>query len=83
MTAPAEDRAVTIEEWRGERLSNGDEQAAHIVDQRAGQDAAEAYVLGTELVALCGFRWVPTRDPHALPLCRACVEALTGGNLAP
>lgn len=78
MSAPTEERtATTIEEWRGERLSVGDEPAAHIVDQRAGQDATAAYVLGTDLVALCGFRWVPTRDPHGYPLCRSCVEALT------
>lgn len=38
---------------------------------------AEAYVLGTEVVALCGYRWVPSRDPRGLPVCPAC-KALVG-----
>jgi hypothetical protein len=82
VTATAPTRPGLIEEYRGHRLSNGDEPAAHVVDQRVDQDVAAAYVEGRELVALCGYRWVPTRDPHSLPLCRACVavvEQLIGG----
>jgi hypothetical protein len=81
VTAPTTTReAINAPELYGAHvLSNGDEPAAHIVDQReaSGQDVAAAYILGDELVALCGRRWVPTRDPKSLPLCRACVEVLT------
>lgn len=84
MTAPAIDHPVettptTIEEYRGHRLSNDNEPAAHIVDQRHDQDVTSAYINGTELIALCGYRWIPTRDPHSYPLCRACVAVLNHG----
>lgn len=80
MSTPIDERIGIIEEYRGHRLSDGDEQAAHLVDQRRDQDVATAYIEGTELVALCGHRWVPSRDPHNFPLCRACVAVLTGGT---
>lgn len=80
MSAPTEERTVVVEEYRGHRLSEGDEPATHIVDQRRDQDVATAYIEGTELIALCGHRWVPSRDPHELPLCRACVAVLTDGT---
>lgn len=76
MTAPVETRPGAIEQYRGHRLSNGDEPAAHIVDQRHDQDVAAAYVTGEELIALCGHRWVPTRDPNQVPLCRACAVVM-------
>lgn len=31
-----------------------------------------AYVNGTPLTALCGHRFVPSRDARLLPLCPAC-----------
>lgn len=34
----------------------------------------EARVNGTALTALCGFVWVPSRDPQKLPLCQKCEE---------
>lgn len=53
---------------------------AHIV-RRTKSDAeaevTEAHVFGTELVALCGYRWVPSRDPVGLPVCPACREAIS------
>ena len=41
--------------------------------------SAHAYILqarieGTPVEALCGFVWVPTRDPQRYPLCQACKE---------
>lgn len=51
---------------------------AHIVKVGPGESAAakvlEARVLGTPLEALCGFVWVPSRDPKQLPMCQACKE---------
>lgn len=41
-----------------------------------GPDAAarvtEAMVLGTPVEALCGKRWVPTRDASRYPICPDC-----------
>ena len=50
--------------------------AAHIVKVGPGEDAAaivlEARINGTPVEALCGFVWVPSRDPRQLPVCEEC-----------
>lgn len=50
--------------------------AAHIVKVKRGENAAavvlEARVMGTPVEALCGFVWVPSRDPKQLPVCQEC-----------
>ena len=52
--------------------------AAHIVQTGPGDDAAAkvlgARSTGTPSVALCGFVWVPSRDPKQLPVCDQCKE---------
>lgn len=55
---------------------------AHIVgpiytDHRkitGGERITEAMVNGTPVEALCGFIFVPSRDPNNYPPCQACVE---------
>ena len=51
---------------------------AHIVKVEPGESAAakvlEARIMGTPIEALCGFVWVPARDPKQLPVCQACKE---------
>lgn len=64
----------TIEETN--ELDNND--LAHIVKVPFGKDA-QAYLLqarieGRTVVALCGWKWIPARDPHALPVCDVCKE---------
>lgn len=41
-----------------------------------GRKAAvnRAYVTGEEIIALCGKRFVPTRDPSRYPVCPTCKE---------
>ena len=34
----------------------------------------EARVMGTEVEALCGHRWVPQRDPKQYPICQRCMD---------
>lgn len=50
--------------------------AAHIVKVEPGESAAakviEARIYGTPIKALCGFVWVPSRDPRQLPVCQEC-----------
>lgn len=36
------------------------------------EKVAEAYVTGIAITALCGKRWVPTRDPEKFPVCPDC-----------
>ncbi len=40
------------------------------------EDVARAYVTGEAIEALCGKKWVPTRDPDRYPVCPACKEAM-------
>jgi Protein of unknown function (DUF3039) len=53
------------------------ERLAHIVYDPKGQGRAaalltEARVLGTPVEALCGKRWIPSRDPARFPVCPEC-----------
>lgn len=53
----------------------GDKRYAHII-RAPNADAVitEAMVTGTPLVALCGKKWVPSRDPSRYPVCPKCKE---------
>ena len=42
-------------------------------------DVARAYVTGEAITALCGKKWVPTRDPTRYPICPTCVERKAAG----
>ena len=59
-----------------ERTETGEPTAAHIVKVKRGENAAavvlEARINGTPVEALCGFVWVPSRDPKQLPVCEEC-----------
>lgn len=46
---------------------------AHIIRK---DDQMRGYVLGEEITALCGTKFIPTRDPDRYPVCEACREAL-------
>jgi hypothetical protein len=63
----------TIEEPRTDiRPEHGDhERFSHYVEK---DKLAEAYVMGTPVVALCGKVWVPSRDPSRFPVCPECKE---------
>lgn len=56
------------------QLSYGDgdhERFAHYVEKG---EAVRSMVEGTPVIALCGKRWVPTRDPEKFPICPTCKE---------
>lgn len=48
--------------------STGEPRIAHIVRK---DDQMRGY-LGEEIEALCGKKWVPSRDPENLPICGKC-----------
>lgn len=48
--------------------------AAHLAPKR---QIVEGYVLGRYVDAVCGIRFVPSRDPDHLPLCSGCREVAT------
>lgn len=42
-------------------------------------DIVRAHVTGEAIVALCGKKWVPTRDPSRYPVCPTCKELKDAG----
>jgi len=55
---------------------------AHIVKRPADRESAdgwvtEARVLGLEVEALCGHRWIPAKDPEKYPVCQTCRDVLS------
>ena len=54
----------------------GEPTSAHIVKAGPGENGAakvlEARIMGTPIEALCGFVWVPSKDPKRLPVCEQC-----------
>jgi len=46
---------------------------AHIITK---DDQMRGYVYGEEITAVCGEKFIPTRDPDRYPLCDACKEAV-------
>lgn len=50
---------------------------AHIIRKN---DQMRGYVLGEEITALCGEKFIPTRDPYQYPVCEACRDVLTHMN---
>jgi len=56
------------------KLSHGDgdhEKFAHYVNKN---EMMAAYIEGAPVTALCGKKWVPSRDPEKFPLCPTCKE---------
>jgi hypothetical protein len=63
---------------REHELQTGEPECAHIVktdgDESAAAKVLQARIEGTPIEALCGHRWVPSRDPKQLPLCGKCKD---------
>ncbi len=43
------------------------------------EDVTRAYITGEAITALCGKKWVPTRDPKNYPVCPTCKERKAAG----
>jgi hypothetical protein len=57
------------------RLTQGDEgehdRFAHYVRK---EDIMRSAVEGVAVIALCGKKWIPNRDPQRYPVCPSCKE---------
>ncbi len=54
------------------QLEDGDhERYAHYVQKNK---ITESAVMGTPVLALCGKKWIPGRDPEKFPVCPECKE---------
>lgn len=52
------------------------DETAHIVWPDGAARVTEARAFGLEVVALCGYRWIPHRDPLTLPVCAECADIM-------
>jgi len=41
------------------------------------EDIVRSNVEGVEVVALCGKKWIPNRDPDRYPICPTCREIMS------
>jgi hypothetical protein len=53
----------------------GHDRFAHYVDKNK---VVESAVTGRAVKALCGKKWIPSRDPEKYPICPACKEIYDG-----
>ena len=66
--------AITPDTTIDPTTGDGDhDRYAHICRK---EDVTRAYITGEAIEALCGKKWVPTRDPDRYPVCPACKEAI-------
>ena len=66
----------TLEEERLSPTDEGDhERFSHYVRTEM---ITEAMVTGKAVRALCGKKWVPSRDPEKFPICPTCKEIFDG-----
>ena len=64
---------VEVEEIAPERVDEGDhDRFAHVVQPASA--VMEAMITGVPCTALCGKRWIPSRDPKRYPVCPICKE---------
>ena len=71
---PSSSPTITPETTPVPTTGDGDhDRYAHICRK---EDVTRAYITGEAIEALCGKKWVPSRDPDNYPVCPACKEAL-------
>lgn len=79
------DTGLITEEETDVRLGDGDgdhDRFAHVVWPK--EAVMEAMVTGVPCTALCGKRWIPSRDPKRYPVCPTCREIMqTAGKSLP
>lgn len=70
-------------------LKDDDPIYAHIVGPRYNDDGSktrgtdlvlEARINGTPVTALCGYVWVPSRNPENHPVCERCLAIANRGR---
>ena len=66
-----ERQPTTLEPTKPQTSHGDDEAMAHIVMK---DDQMRGYVAGEPIEALCGKKWVPSRDYKGLPVCQACAD---------
>ena len=68
-TITQEETDVRLDDGSGDH-----DRFAHYVRK---EDIVRANVEGVEVIALCGKKWIPHRDPNRYPICPTCKEIMT------
>jgi hypothetical protein len=63
-----------------EEDDGGHDRFSHYVKK---EKIVESAVTGKSVKALCGKKWIPSRDPQKFPICPACKEIYDGLREAP
>jgi hypothetical protein len=72
----SEQTGSLLEEVTVESVEPGDhERYSHYVRK---EKIVESAVTGKAVRALCGKKWVPTRDPEKFPICPLCKKIFDG-----
>lgn len=61
-----------------DRVAGDESRLSHIIPRGPDGKSAdvvlvEAGIFGRPVIALCGFTWVPQRDPEKFPVCTRCI----------
>jgi hypothetical protein len=80
VTAPS---TVTTPEIRPDRIDTDGGDHDRFAHYAKKADVNRAYVTGEAIVALCGKKWVPSRDPSRYPVCPTCKERKEAGWTLP
>lgn len=86
LTETAEDIEFDLAPY--EDTDDGQEHLSHLINPpknthiwqpgMSAQDIVEiARMTGAFVEALCGYRWVPKRNPKLYPVCQTCVDIAT------
>lgn len=71
--------AITEDQTRPADVDAGDhDRFAHYVRKA---EIVKSAVTGEPVTALCGKKWVPSRDPEKYPVCPTCREILAGRSI--
>ena len=64
----------TETDTRLDHLNGDHDRFAHYVRK---EDIVRSNVEGVEVMALCGKKWIPNRDPDRYPICPTCKEIMS------
>lgn len=65
----------TLDKARTQTTGSSNGLVAHYAKKT---DITRAHVHGTPVRALCGIKWIPTRDGSKYPICMDCQEIYSG-----
>ena len=70
-------QTTTDTEEKTESSKGSSDEVSHYIDQRHDHGHTDrAYLFGEEVVALCGQKFIPTKNPYGRKVCPECIDVL-------